>query len=160
MEGEAFNISSRVGTLAADDVPSEDETGRPALTGWAFAFVNIRAVCAVVVAALAARKLVDVLQMIRAGFPGIPYYNLPVLVRESDCGCVYAFSRHAPNHTPICPLRAGSLHSFILSLPSCPRNVLPARVQRLLGSECRSDDPSQTRLRCGLRKAKCDTSGC
>jgi hypothetical protein len=96
----------------------ESETGRPALTGWAFAFVNIRAVRAVVVAALAARKLVDVLQMICAGFPGIPYHDLPVLVSESDCGCVYAFSGHAPKSYSDLPTKSGSLRSFISSLPS------------------------------------------
>lgn len=77
--------------------------------------MNIRAVCAVVVAALAARKLVDVLEMIRAGFSGISYHDLPVLVPEPDCGSVYAFSRHASNHTPNRAELSGNRSSIVLS---------------------------------------------
>jgi hypothetical protein len=57
--------------------------------------MNVGAVCTVVVAAFAARKLIDVLQMIRTGFPGISHHHLTVLVPKSDCGRVCAFSRHA-----------------------------------------------------------------
>lgn len=56
--------------------------------------MNVGTVCGVVVAAFAARKLVDVLQMIRTRLPGISHYHLTVLVPESDCGRVCAFSRH------------------------------------------------------------------
>jgi hypothetical protein len=64
------------------------------LAAWAFALVNIRAICAVVATAFAARKLVDVLQVVRAGFPSIPHYQLPILIPESDCCRVYAFRSH------------------------------------------------------------------
>jgi hypothetical protein len=57
--------------------------------------VNVGTVCAVVVAAFAARKLVDVLQMIRTGLPGISHHHLTVLVSESECGRGCAISRHA-----------------------------------------------------------------
>jgi hypothetical protein len=74
---------------------SESESRCPTLAGWAFALVNVRAVCAVVLTALAASKLVDVLQVIRAGSPGVPHHHLPVLVCESNRCRVYAFSRHS-----------------------------------------------------------------
>jgi hypothetical protein len=56
--------------------------------------MNVGAVCTVVVSAFAARKLVNILQVIGAGFPGIPHHHLTVLVPESDCGRVCAFSHH------------------------------------------------------------------
>ena len=52
----------------------DGESRCPTLAGWTLATMNVGAVCAVVVAALAARKLVDVLQMIRTGFPGISHH--------------------------------------------------------------------------------------
>ena len=55
--------------------------------------MNVCSVCVVAVATLAARKLIDVLQMIRTGFPGISHDHLTVLVPESDCGRVCAFWR-------------------------------------------------------------------
>jgi hypothetical protein len=53
-------------------------------------------VCAVIVTVFAARKLVNVLQMVRAGFPGVSHTDLPLLIPESDCCRVCAISRHAP----------------------------------------------------------------
>jgi hypothetical protein len=49
--------------------------------------MDVGAVCTVVVSAFAARKLIDVLQMIRAGFPCIPDDHLCIPVREPDICC-------------------------------------------------------------------------
>jgi hypothetical protein len=89
--------------------------------------MDVGAVCAVVVAAFAARKLVDVLQMIRTGFPGISHDHLTVLVPESDCGRVCAFSRHA----------------LILPFPKI------AVVRRIAGG-CESSNPALNRLKDGV----------
>jgi len=56
--------------------------------------MNVRAVCAVGVTTLAARKLVDVLEMIRAGLSSIPHHYLSITVHKSDFGRCCALSRH------------------------------------------------------------------
>jgi hypothetical protein len=78
-------IAFSIRVAARDSVSkySTDETRRSTLTRWAFALMNIRAVCSVVVTALVARKLVDVLQVISAGLARLANYDLSIPIRES-----------------------------------------------------------------------------
>jgi hypothetical protein len=83
VEGEDFNTSSRVGRLGSG-ITSQNKTRLAVLAGRALALVDVRAVCPIVVTTVAARKLIDVLRMICAGFPCIPDDHLCIPVREPD----------------------------------------------------------------------------